>query len=224
MDFVFDPSLVLYLPLYQLDGASFVSKDAHGHLCSVTGALWRPNGRYFDGTDDYMSIPDHNSLDFGTGDFSCETWVDTADISSGAGASCFFLNKERNAGNYQGFGARFAVADGYLHAYITGDDGNFVAISHAKDYRATGRHHFFMVVDRSSASGFKLFMDAEEVASGDPTSITTITNTALLYIGVYRDGSSHPYSGIIGEVRIYSRAFAPPEIQCNYLATKWRYR
>ena len=64
MNFIFDPSLVLYLPLYQLDGASFVSKDAHGHLCSVTGALWRPNGRWFDGTDDTIAADSVASAGF----------------------------------------------------------------------------------------------------------------------------------------------------------------
>ena len=55
-DFILDPSLLLYLPLYELDGKKFMSKDAYGHLCTVTGALWRPNGREFDG-DDYISLP-----------------------------------------------------------------------------------------------------------------------------------------------------------------------
>lgn len=50
-----DPYLKLYLPLYELDGSSFMSKDAYGHLCTVTGALWRPNGRWFDKTSDIIT-------------------------------------------------------------------------------------------------------------------------------------------------------------------------
>jgi len=50
-DFIFDPSLVLYLPLYQLDGWAFMSRDAYGHLCSVTGAKWTPQGRDLDEQD-----------------------------------------------------------------------------------------------------------------------------------------------------------------------------
>jgi len=56
MNFVFDPSLELYLPLYELDGSSFMSKDACGHICLVTGALWGSQGRTFDGGDDYIDI------------------------------------------------------------------------------------------------------------------------------------------------------------------------
>jgi len=51
MDFIFDPSLVLCLPLYERDGSSFPSRDTYGHLCTVTGALWRENGHYFGGLD-----------------------------------------------------------------------------------------------------------------------------------------------------------------------------
>ncbi|GAG96548.1 unnamed protein product [marine sediment metagenome] len=54
--FSFDPSLVLYLPFYDLDGVSFASKDHYGRLCTATGALWLPNGRYFDGVNDRVVL------------------------------------------------------------------------------------------------------------------------------------------------------------------------
>ena len=33
MDYIFDSSVALYLPLCELDGTSFQSKDAYGHMC-----------------------------------------------------------------------------------------------------------------------------------------------------------------------------------------------
>lgn len=35
--FILDPRLVLYLPLWKLDGASFADHSAYGHLCTVKG-------------------------------------------------------------------------------------------------------------------------------------------------------------------------------------------
>ncbi len=55
-----DPSLVFWAPFYELDGASFASKDAHGHLCTRIGAIWTPQGDSFDGTDDYVRVQDIN--------------------------------------------------------------------------------------------------------------------------------------------------------------------
>ena len=72
MDFIFDPSMVLYLPLYELDGASFMSKDAYGHLCTVTGALWTSQGRDFDGIDDSITLP--TAFDSLT-DLTLEAWL-----------------------------------------------------------------------------------------------------------------------------------------------------
>ena len=57
MDFIFDPSLVLYLPFYELEGASFASRDAYGHLCIATGTSRRRGARYFDGNDDRLDFP-----------------------------------------------------------------------------------------------------------------------------------------------------------------------
>jgi hypothetical protein len=57
-----DPDLVLYLPLWSADlkGDSFYSKDSYAHLCTVTGALWTPQGRHFDGVDDKIAVPYHS--------------------------------------------------------------------------------------------------------------------------------------------------------------------
>src|SRR4030042_2091010 len=54
MDSILDPSLVLYLPLPKLDGASFISGDACGHPIVNSGAFWTPRGRSFDGIDDLI--------------------------------------------------------------------------------------------------------------------------------------------------------------------------
>ena len=46
--------LIFYAPMYSVDlqGSPFTSKDTTGHLCTVAGALWTPQGRTFDGDDE----------------------------------------------------------------------------------------------------------------------------------------------------------------------------
>lgn len=39
------------------DGATFLSSDGRGYGCTVTGALWTPQGRQFDGIDDWITVP-----------------------------------------------------------------------------------------------------------------------------------------------------------------------
>ncbi len=71
MDKVLDPALLLYLPLYRLNGGAFASLDGLGHRCLATGGETRPQGRWFDGMDDLLVVPDHPALNFGgAGDFT----------------------------------------------------------------------------------------------------------------------------------------------------------
>ena len=67
--FILDPALRLYLPLWKLDGNSFQSKDAYGHLATVTGATKVLQGFSFDGVDDKITIPHAATLDFGLTSF-----------------------------------------------------------------------------------------------------------------------------------------------------------
>ncbi|MDO8687497.1 MAG: hypothetical protein Q7K41_02790, partial [Dehalococcoidales bacterium] len=94
MDFIFDPSLVLYLPLYEPDSSSLMSKDAYGHLAAVTGATWGTLGRTFDGSDDQIDCGNASSLvtAFGgdtTGSYTYLWWQKVAS----APLSCGLLNK-----------------------------------------------------------------------------------------------------------------------------------
>ena len=88
MDFIVDPSLVLYLPLYKKDGSSFVSGEGYGHLGTVSGALWRPNGRYFDGVDDKINLPDVSPLS-PTSQITLEAWFNPARTNTGRVISKF---------------------------------------------------------------------------------------------------------------------------------------
>ena len=54
--------LILHLPLYELNGDSFISKDDYGHACTASGAYWTSHGHYFDGVNDNVSIAHHTSL------------------------------------------------------------------------------------------------------------------------------------------------------------------
>jgi len=80
---IFDPppfDCVLYLP--GLPGGSSIIHDRSpwGNHGTITGAAWKrlSNGLWylsFDGSDDYASIADKDSLDFGGGSFTVKLWL-----------------------------------------------------------------------------------------------------------------------------------------------------
>jgi len=224
-DFVFDPSLVLYLPLYKLDGASFMSQDAYGHLCTVTGAVWRPTGRYFDGTDDGILVPPCAALDI-TAYLTVIGWINAAPASG-----------------TQAVVSKYNFGDNQICWYLAGESGSsdkFKAqVSEVGD-AATYKHYrsSVAVLDNSwhqvaftwAVGTLTLFADGAEDIS--PTKVNDDTFTSIfsvednIGIGASRSSGSwqHEISGYIGEVWVYNRALTPQEIQRNYMATKWRYK
>jgi hypothetical protein len=219
MNFVFDTSLVLYLPLYELDGASFASKDAYGHRCTVTGALWRPNGHYFDGVDDYMEVPHHSGQLLTTGG-SVEAWIKPEGWGEGTNGQGLIVDKSAGLAGNDGFEMRLDGLSDLLLVRINGgtsrNSGSFsISLGNWHHVVATWDNTGYTIIcvngEKSGAPG----------VSADPAGITTTNN---LRIGNRSGATDRTFDGLIGEVRIYNRDLTLQEIQHNYLATKWRYR
>lgn len=216
MDFIFDPSLVLYLPLHHLDGASFMSKDAYGHVCSVTGALWRPQGRYFDGLDDRIDCGDKAAFELGTSDYTLEAWVKP--VVDGTRRTVF----SKYATDVYGI---WIHTDDKWHAYTYDAMGGGIS-TYSIDAAVADRWYHLVAIKYPRAVGGAyqdLYIDGEfdnQNYSGGVADLDT--SGASLFVGS-RNALEH-FKDTIGEVRIYRRALTPLEIQHNYLATKWRYQ
>jgi len=212
VNFVFDPGLVLYLPLYELDSAVFMSRDYHGHTCVVTGARWRPNGHYFDGNDDKINCG-HPSV-FDLTSLSIWAWIclwAAAPPNAWEGMvdknDAYSLRLDQNSTNAYG---RFKV-------------GGVTRVSNLYPLSLKQWYNLVLSVDGSRTAGnVRLFANGEEVVGATDTGGTLDTNSNDLYIGT--TAGVFFINATIGEVAIYNRALSSPEIQRNYLATKWRYR
>jgi len=224
-DFIFDPSLALYLPLYELDGASFMSKDAHGHLCTVTGALWRHNGRYFDGIDDYIQIsnPAFASNQQGT----VEIWIRADNIASLRGIWCYVYPPSASVD-----ALRLSITTNGNVRYDVYLNGSYeVDIQTPNGSFSVNTWHLISTI--SDGASIKIYINGIEqsltVVSGSNTGQwfgDCVTDADTFVAGGYLrlDTLVSDFAGSIGEVGIYSRVLTPQEIQHNYEATKWRYR
>ena len=211
--FIRDPSLVLDLPLYKLDGASFMSKDAYGHLAVVTGALWTPRGRSFDGLDDIINLGQPAALDI-TEAITVEVWGKRTASTTGTLAS------------------RYDHADNAKRAWsIRWVDNNYVyfgagGLSAHKAFAVSDRdwHHFVGTYDRAI---IKLYIDTVlgVTAEGTDALLTPAINTLIGACYNVAPTLVWPFPGLIGEIRIYRGvALNLLGVQQNYLATKWRYQ
>ncbi len=210
-----DPSCVLYLPLHRLDGASFMSKDAYGHLCTVTGALWTPKGRSFDGVDDYINCGSNAIFNFTSGDFTLGIWYQATTF----GDANYRLLKR---GSWQvdgwvlyaagvGKGEKIFFETNQLGAsQITATAGSTIAVD-----------TFYHIMVTRSGTSVLIYLGGVDATDTEATHTNPATCSDDLEIGTAGAAS---LVGRVGEVWIYNRALTPLEIMRHFLATKWRYR
>jgi len=221
MDVFSDPGLMLYLQLYELDGASFASKDAYRHLGTVHGAVWRPSGYLFDGTDDDVDLGNVSQLNFGTGSFTVVFW-DAFDGSEGCALKKYDTALTR--GYYL-----IVSASGNAYLCLRRESGIYIYRATATGGRSGGEWgHFAFTADRAGNT-ITCFFNGEigqgsQVEAGGFNSSTNIGNSQHFYLGERWFGGEPHYGGTIGEVWIYNRVLSPLEVQHNYLVTKGRYR
>ena len=213
MDFIFDPSLVLYLPLYELDGASFMSKDAYGHLCTVTGALWTSQGRDFDGIDDSITLP--TAFDSLT-DLTLEAWL----LCNNAAVDYHPFGFYKDDNNR--FVPYFHPANGITNVIVVGGNAYDVV---SNDIAVEGQ--WYHIACLLGTGGMLLYVDGvlQTDTDANTLSFADLGGMTEVTFGKWKVAdAAHPWDGYIGEVRLYNRRLTPLEVQHNYLATKWRYQ
>jgi len=212
MDCIFDPGLVLYLPLFELDGSSFPSRDTYGHLCTVTGAVQRPAGRWFDGTDDHINLGYNSRLDI-TGALTISAWINSA----GGGTYSYILVRNAGDSNTSQYGLGLTNAEKpYVYIENTAWWPNSPTL-------ISGR--WYHLVFTFQSPDWKIYLNGNLAITQSVAKTLTSQNYRTL-VGA-RDnwgGQSTFYDGMIGEILVYRRALAAQEIQRDYLMTKWRYQ
>ena len=216
---------VFYAPLWHpsLSGPVFKSIDPYGHVCTRTGGVLGPDGITMDG-DDKIVVPNHASLNFGTGDFSLGLWVS---IASTVGLQYLISKGSVGAG-----GKRYDIylqANGYLAVDLDDDTNNTLVYPSLTDWDGylNEWHLIGVSVDRDGniTTTFDGTVDGTPAAN---TTLLTIDDAAKnLCVGVQSSTGATNYlenGAKVGEVYVYKgRSLTEAEWQNIYLATKWRY-
>ena len=160
-------------------------------------------GTYFDGTGDYLTIPDSGAFTIGTNDFTFECWVYPTVITSGNnnilaqwGNGNAFIFKYIAAGRLRFEGGGGASGVSGTTTAVTVNQWNHVAITR-------------------SSSTVRLFVNG--VMDATSATIGALTDGAsVVAIGAYTDGSGEFVTGYISNLRLlngtalYTTTFTPP--------------
>ncbi|TWT45790.1 hypothetical protein RAS1_22230 [Phycisphaerae bacterium RAS1] len=167
----------------------------------------------FDGVDDYVKVNNNAQLNFPANqDFSIDAWIRT----NGQGIQS--IVDKRVVGGGGAIGYSMFLFNGTLSFQIGDTVGfsNWISTLAANDGRW---HHVAATVQRTSATGLKLYVDGVSQSFNPSARAGNTTNTAELWIGQRQPISSIiPYVGRIDELQIFRRALTPAEVQAIYLA------
>lgn len=170
---------------------------------SPFGSNW---SNYFDGSSDYLSIASSNIVNFGTGDFTAEAWVNLNVIDT----SIDTIIGNYNNGSNGGFGWYInRGTNGGIQVY----SGNSLIVS--ADSAVTARSWNHVAICRASGTS-RIFVNGVIVASAADSSNYGADNSATGIGGTPPgSGALAPFPGYISNVRVvkgtalYTTAFTP---------------
>ncbi len=211
-----DPNLVGWWRFDEGSGAITYDYSARNNNGTVYGAVWTTgqiNGALnFDGSDDYVEIPDNdNSLDM-ISQMTIAAWVKPNDCDNMyciAGKQPSGTASEYISGNYT-----FLIAGGYLNLWHQTDtDGTEIFYGSTSSITAGVWQH--IAVTLKEGDGVKFYINGELTETLPQTEVFGIVNNEPVRIGKMKSGD-YIFKGALDDIRIYNKALSGTEIQQIY--------
>lgn len=183
---------------------------------STTQSKFGGSSAYFDGTGDYLTIPNSSNYLLGNSDFTVEFWMRSNHTGTGYGAICgVWSDNQRswmvyaNAEGYGGGGIDFYYStNGSTPLYETG----------YYSYQVSTWAH--IAITRQSGT-LRFFIDGQLVKTADVTA-TFYNSPHVFQIGDSGESTSEAFNGYLDEIRItlgvarYTANFTPQTAAFDY--------
>ena len=159
----------------------------------------------FNGTDNYASIANNDIFDFGSGEFSVESWIKTTST-----LRQWVVTRYEYYGPGWGLGIQNGHALGYIRTAESGTGKK--EIEGTVNVSDGDWHHIVMV---RTGDKIKLYTDGAFEREG--TLVGNVNNNEPIEVGRISFGGGSQYmSGLIDEVKIYNRALDATEVSEHY--------
>ena len=214
---VIDGNVVLWVDAgqttsYSGSGTTWTDLSGYGNNGTLTNGptFSSANGGsiVFDGTNDRVNFSTNSAFNFGTGNFSIFSWINTTKIS--------------------GYGTIFSLDDdatGYgIIMYVVATSGvlrTWVAFSYQNTSISIADGTWkYVGITRSSGTVYQ-YINGTSV--GNFSAAGSVTSNQHPTIGIYYNGADYMYQGNIATTQVYNRALSATEVLQNYNATKRRF-
>ena len=207
--------LVLWLPLYRLQGGSIYSEEGQRHLCTVIGAIWGSQGRILDGDDKITA----NTVAAGGFFGGAHTLIGWAKLAAWADNMEIAAASKSDLTAYSFIGYDGALKKFTCHTCKTAAEN---IVNSSGTYNNDTSWHF--VAATIDADGHINHFIVDDVDMG---SKSTFTND-LSVIDEFRVGSLYAatnyWRGTGGEVMVYNRELTVTEIAYIRTQTQRTYK
>jgi len=164
-------------------------------------------GVEFDGADDSISIPDDNSIDIGTSDFTLAAWIKSDNIANYK----IIFDKPASTGNAPKY-QMMLNTNGRLCFYLDDGTGSVLSTDDGTVIDDAASHHVAVTFDRDG--------NAIRYVDGSPDGIAddisgvqlTLTNDGALYIGTRLLSADRFFLGNINEIAVWNILLTANEI------------
>jgi hypothetical protein len=163
----------------------------------------------FDGTDDYIRVPNNSSLQFDEGSFTAEAWIKPETVPGPGGARIINNRGTGAGGNFKGWQFKIFDSTGkwkFRDASIDDATGNYKEYESSNTYNYNEWYHVVMVYDADNELRF--YVNGNLDGSVSVGSYGNISNSLPTAIGaaVANNGVEGTYSqffdGSIDEIRV----------------------
>jgi regulation of enolase protein 1 (concanavalin A-like superfamily) len=197
--------------LNESSGTSASDSSGYQRAGAVSGAAWATgkngNALQFDGVNDTVLVGNSAALT-GTTDFTLGAWVK---VNSGSALGTVIQQREPGASGYLGEYMLNVNANGTVNFFVYGSGGYQFDLTTTTTVN-DGQWHYLSGV-RSGTTGY-LYIDGVQAATASGT-IQSLNALAVSIGYDYRDTNKH-FTGLIDDVRIYSRALSGAEVLSIY--------
>jgi hypothetical protein len=208
-----------------LDGTdgSTVFTDVKGHVFTASGGAQIDTAQskfggaslLLDGTDDFITSPDHADWGFGSSDFTIDCWV-RFNVDPGTGGATFVSHWEANSpANQRGW---IFGLNGNTLRFVYSTDGSGSTTLSAAWNPAAATWYYVSVVRFGPTVYF--FVDGQLLGTGNIGTATIFNANSTLQIGTQSNGADFDMNGWIDDVRItraarYTKTFSRP-VRAHY--------
>ncbi len=206
-----DGGLAGYWALDDGSGTTATDSSTNGNTGTLTnGPTWttgQMNGAVdFDGTDDYITIADADSLDIpDSRSFTLSGWFNRDTY-----AADHTILAKANGQTATDTGYIVYIDDATDQLIFNASDGtDRYQLASTSTFASSSWRHFAVVWTEGSTSLTELYVDGfrqAATATGTQANVNSLANSNALRIGAESD-NGNPFDGKLDEIRIYGRAF-----------------